>query len=61
MMVGLIETGLIGLTYWAPLVHGRAVYAQSSVRRFARCLIMSGSSFLSVRSLLRNSCVAAAT
>ena len=38
MMVGLIETGLIGLTYWAPLVHGRAVYAQSSVRRFARWL-----------------------
>ena len=26
MMVGLIETGLISLTYWAPFVHGRAVY-----------------------------------
>jgi hypothetical protein len=38
MMVGLIETGLIGLTSWAPVVHGRAVFAQSSVRRFARWL-----------------------
>jgi hypothetical protein len=38
MLVGLIETGLISLTQWAPFVHGRAVYAQSSVRRFARWL-----------------------
>lgn len=38
MMVGLIETGLISLTQWAPFVHGRAVFAQSSVRRFARWL-----------------------
>jgi hypothetical protein len=38
MMVGLIETGLISLTQWVPFVHGRAVYAQSSVRRFARWL-----------------------
>lgn len=38
MMVGLIETGLINLTQWAPFVHGRAVFAQSSVRRFARWL-----------------------
>lgn len=38
MMVGLIESGLIGLAQWAPYVHGRAVYAQSSVRRFARWL-----------------------
>jgi hypothetical protein len=38
MMVGLLESGLINLTYWAPFVHGRAVYAQSSVRRFARWL-----------------------
>ena len=38
MMVGLIESGLISLTGWAPFVHGRAVFAQSSVRRFARWL-----------------------
>ena len=38
MIVGLIETGLISLTQWVPFVHGRAVYAQSSVRRFARWL-----------------------
>ena len=38
MMVGLIESGLISLTSWAPFVHGRAVFAQSSVRRFARWL-----------------------
>ena len=38
MMVGLIETGLISLTQWVPFVHGRAVFAQSSVRRFARWL-----------------------
>jgi hypothetical protein len=38
MMVGLMESGLISLTSWAPFVHGRAVFAQSSVRRFARWL-----------------------
>jgi hypothetical protein len=27
MMVGLIETNLISLTEWAPLAHGRAVFA----------------------------------
>ena len=34
-MVGLLETGLISLTQWAPFVHSRAQIAQSSVRRFA--------------------------
>jgi len=38
MMVGLIETGLISLTEWAPYVHSRAEYAQSTVRRFRRWL-----------------------
>ena len=38
MMVGLLETGLISLTQWAPFVHSRAQIAQSSVRRFARWL-----------------------
>ena len=38
MMTGLIESGLINLTQWVPFVHGRAVYAQSSVRRFTRWL-----------------------
>ena len=38
MMVGLLETGLISLTQWAPFVHSRAVFAQSRVRRFARWL-----------------------
>ena len=38
MMVGLLDTGLISLTQWAPFVHGRAVFAQSSVRRFPRWL-----------------------
>lgn len=38
MMVGLIQSGKISLTAWAPYVHGRAVYAQSTVRRFARWL-----------------------
>ena len=31
-------TGLISLTPWVPFVHGRTVYAQSGVRRFARWL-----------------------
>jgi hypothetical protein len=38
MMVGLIESGLISLTQWAPFVHGRAVFAQSTVRRLSRWL-----------------------
>jgi hypothetical protein len=38
MMVGLIQSGLIGLNAWAPYVKSRAVYAQSTVRRFVRWL-----------------------
>jgi hypothetical protein len=38
MTVGLIESGTISLTAWAPYVHSRAVFAQSPVRRFARWL-----------------------
>ena len=38
MMVGLIPSGKISLTAWVPYVHSRAVYAQSTVRRFARWL-----------------------
>jgi hypothetical protein len=38
MTVGLIQCGNISLTAWAPYVHSRAVFAQSSVRRFARWL-----------------------
>lgn len=38
MMVGLIQSGKIGLSAWAPYVHSRASYAQSTVRRFARWL-----------------------
>jgi len=38
MIVGLRQSGTIGLTAWAPYVHSRAVYAQSTVRRFARWL-----------------------
>jgi len=38
MMVGLIQSGMIGLNAWAPYVVSRAVYAQSTVRRFARWL-----------------------
>jgi hypothetical protein len=38
MMVGLIESGLISLTAWAPYTQSRAVYAQSTVRRFRRWL-----------------------
>jgi len=34
MMVGLMESGLIGLHAWAPYVQGRAQFAQSTVRRF---------------------------
>jgi hypothetical protein len=38
MMTGLIQAGTISLTAWVPYVHSRAVYAQSTVRRFARWL-----------------------
>jgi hypothetical protein len=38
MVVGLIQSGKSGLTAWVPYVHSRAVYAQSTVRRFARWL-----------------------
>jgi len=38
MMVGLLQSGLISLTAWVPFAQGRAVMAQSTVRRFARWL-----------------------
>lgn len=38
MVVGLMQAGKISLTAWAPYVHSRAAYAQSTVRRFARWL-----------------------
>ena len=38
MMVGLIQSGMIGLNAWTPYVHSRATYAQSTVRRFSRWL-----------------------
>jgi Transposase DDE domain len=38
MIVGLIQSDKISLTAWTPYVYSRAVYAQSSVRRFARWL-----------------------
>ena len=38
MMVGLIHSGWINLTAWAPYVRSRAQYAQSTVRRFRRWL-----------------------
>jgi hypothetical protein len=38
MMVGLIQSGWINLTAWAPYVVSRAQYAQSTVRRFRRWL-----------------------
>jgi hypothetical protein len=38
MMVGLMHSGGISLTAWAPYVVGRAQYAQSTVRRFRRWL-----------------------
>jgi hypothetical protein len=38
MMVGVIQSGKIGLNAWVPYVHSRATYAQSVVRRFARWL-----------------------
>jgi len=38
MMVGLMHSGWISLTAWAPYVVSRAQYAQSTVRRFRRWL-----------------------
>lgn len=38
MVVGLVESGLISLTAWAPFVDSRATFAQSTVRRFRRWL-----------------------
>ena len=38
MAAGLIPCGPISLTAWAPYVHGRAVFAQSTGRRCARWL-----------------------
>lgn len=38
MMVGLIQSGWISLSAWAPYVGSRARYAQSTVRRFRRWL-----------------------
>jgi hypothetical protein len=38
MMAGLIQSGKISLTAWVLYVHSRAVYAPSTVRRFARWL-----------------------
>src|SRR5215831_18103846 len=35
MMVGLIQSGTISVTAWVPYVHSRALFAQSTVRRFA--------------------------
>jgi hypothetical protein len=38
MVVGLIHAGGVSLTAWVPFVSGRARYAQSTQRRFARWL-----------------------
>jgi hypothetical protein len=38
MVVGLIYSGGVSLTAWVPFVRGRARYAQSTQRRFARWL-----------------------
>ena len=38
MVVGLIHSGAVSLTAWVPFVSGRARYAQSTQRRFARWL-----------------------
>jgi len=38
MIVGLIQSGSSSMTAWAPYVHSRAVFAQSTVRRFTRWL-----------------------
>jgi hypothetical protein len=38
MVVGLIQSSCVSLTAWVPFVKGRARYAQSTQRRFARWL-----------------------
>jgi len=38
MVVGLRQAGCVNLTTWVPFVKGRARYAQSTQRRFARWL-----------------------
>jgi hypothetical protein len=38
MMAGVIQSETISLAAWVPYVHSRAVYAQSTVRRFRRWL-----------------------
>jgi hypothetical protein len=38
MVVGLIPSGWVSLPAWLPCVKGRARYAQSTQRRFARWL-----------------------
>src|SRR5262245_41310040 len=38
MVVGLIHAGSVSLRAWVPFVEGRACYAQSTQRRFARWL-----------------------
>ena len=42
MVAGLLSSGWIALDEWAPCVAGRAVYAQSTVRRFGRWLSNPG-------------------
>jgi hypothetical protein len=46
MIVGLMQSGRSSLTAWAPYVHSRAVFAQSTVRRFTRWLEAEGSRFV---------------
>jgi hypothetical protein len=48
VMVGLMQSGWISLTAWAPYVVGRAPYAQSKVRRFRRWLDNDKSEALSL-------------
>jgi hypothetical protein len=38
MTGGLLQSGNISVTAWAPYVHSRAVFVQSTVWRFARWL-----------------------
>jgi len=38
LVVGLLPAGCVSLTAWVPFVSGRARYAQSTQRRFARWL-----------------------
>ena len=52
MMVGLIHSGWISLTAWAPYAVSRAQYAQSTVRRFRRWLANAKIDVLSLYSPL---------